>query len=114
MHGMFDSETEPPIDIGTTIDLQDQEYWKYNHMMEGLETKIQVVKRTLSHFDDYWQRRVAFPPSRRLDTHNYFHRPYVTKRSSAAQTNRPDAEQHSAHEETEEQHQQVVSPRQDQ
>ena len=109
MHNMFDTAAEPPIDIGTTIDLQDQEYWRYNHMMEGLETKIQVVKDTLSHLDDFWQRRVAFPPSRRLNTHNYLHRQYVTRRSTAVRARR-DAEQHSVHEETEGQQQQDVSP----
>lgn len=83
LHHMFDTPAEEqlPGNAGSTYELQDEYYRRCAHAMESLATKVQVVKNTLSHFDDYWQRRVDFPPNLDLDTHHHIHRPYTADQS---------------------------------
>jgi hypothetical protein len=78
---MFDEQPQSPeiqtLDLGSINDLQDAEYLAYKRMTEGLECRINVVETTLSRFDNYCQRRVAFSRDRTLDSFTYLHRPYV-------------------------------------
>jgi len=70
------SETQT-LDLGSINDLQDAEYLEYKRTTEGLECKINVVETTLSRFDNYCQRRVAFSRDRTLNSYTYLHRPYL-------------------------------------
>lgn len=81
LNKMFEEQSEGPetqtLDLGSINDLQDREYLKYKRTTEGLECRISVVETTLSRFDNYCQRRVAFSRDRTLDSFTYLHRPYV-------------------------------------